>query len=217
MVKRISVDIRDDNYKELASLSAFYKQDVKSVIISILDVIGKQGRRILDLSKKYKVPVKLETVMFHMFGELLHTHGLFGGILEQLEVEGLYVLDDFDFDLDERYFMFYYAGLAGSDLQIDTFDVTLEAGVITLTTRSYIEVSKVDNKTLEKLKTTIQSTEVPEEFYELEDYNIEIDEEEEFSTLRINCFAESLNYLPSVRIISEFIQHLFGKAGIKYR
>ena len=68
----------------------------------------------------------------------------------------------------------------------------------------------------EELEKLVRSIEVPEEFYDLEEYKIEIQEDEELWTLKIDCVADSLNYLPSVKRISEFVEHVFKKAGIEY-
>jgi len=217
MVKKVSLNISDDSYKELASLSDFYKQDVKEAIISILDAVGGHARAIINLSKGYEVPVELKTVISHTLGAGFNSiYSLFNEVLENLEVKGLYTLSDFDIDLDENYMWFSYDALVGCNLQIDGFYVTLKPGVKTLTTNSYIEVKKVNNKALRKLKKLVRSVEVPEEFDELEDYDIEIEEDEEFWTLKIDCTAESFNYLPSVNRISEFVERAFKKAGIKY-
>ena len=216
MAKKVSLNIPDDSYKELASLSDFYKQDVKNAIVSILDVVGRHGRAIMNLSKEYKVPVKLNTVMYHVFGAgFQSTYSLFDKILEILEVKGLCVLSDFDIDLDENYMWFSYDALVGCNLHIDGFYVDLRPGVKTITTRSYIEVEKVNDKVLRKLKELVGSVEVPEEFGDLEDLNIEIEEDEEFWTLIIVCTDESLSYLPSVSRISEFVERIFKKAGIR--
>ena len=218
MVKKTSLNIPDDSYKELASLSDFYKQDIKNVIISILDVVGVEGQRIINLGKEYKVPVKLINVMSHLFdGGFFSIYSLFNKILENLEVKGLYTLGDLDIDLDKNYMMLYYDALRGCNLQIDGFYITLEPGLSTLTTNSHIDIKKVDKKALGKLKRVVRSVEVPEEFYELEDYNIEIEEDEEPWILAIHCWAESLIYLPGIKRISKFVEQIYKKAGIKYK
>ena len=215
MVKKVSLNIPDDIYEKLASLSDFYGQDVKNAIVSILDAVGWYGQRVMNLGKEYKVPVKLSTVMSHVFGAGFDSiYSVFNRVLEILEVKGLYTLTDFDIDLDENYMWFSYAALIGCDLQVDALYVDLRPGLKTLTTNSYIEVKEVNNKALKKLEKLVRTVEVPEEFERLEDYNIEIEEDEEFWTLRIDCTDESLNYLPSVKRISEFVAQVFKKAGI---
>lgn len=218
MVKKASLNIPDDIYKGLVSLSEFYKQDVKDVIITLSDVVGRHASAIINLSKEYKVPMKLKAVVYHTLGAGFNSiYSLFNEILENLKVKGLYALGDFDVNLDENYMFFSYDALVGCNLQIDGFYVTLEPGVTTLTTNSYIEVKKVNKKVLGKLKKLIRSAEVPEEFDELDGYDIEIEEGEEFWALRIDCTAESLNYLPSVNRISEFVDQVFETAGMKYK
>ena len=215
MVKKVSLNIPDDSYKKLASLSDFYKQDAKDAIISILDVIGAKAGWIINLSKDYKVPVKLEMVIWQMLDVGFHSISLINKVLENLEVKGLYTLSDFGIELDENSMWFLYDALVGCNLQIDQFYVQINPGLKYLDTKSYIEVKKVHSKVLEKLEKLVHSVEVPEEFDLLEDYKIEIEEEEELWTLKIDCTAMYLNYLPSVNRISEFVDQVFKKAGIK--
>lgn len=217
MTKKVSFKIADDSYKELVSLGDFYKQDVEDVIAGILDITGHQAHRIIELGKEYKVPVKLTAVMAHTFAAGFDFMQLFHKVLEDFEAKGLYTLEDFDFDLDKNYLWFYFAALIGCNLQIDAFCISTEPGLSTLTTWSYIDARGVNKKGLEKLKKLVQSVEVPEEFEEVDDYHIEIDEEDEESlTLTIDCAAEGLGYLPSVKEASKFVEHILRKAEIKY-
>ncbi len=215
MAKKVSLNIPDDIHKELVSLSDFYKQDVKSTIISILDVVSGEGKRVINLSKEYKVPVKLSTVISHLFRAGFDSmYGLFNDILEKLEVKGLYVLTDSEIDLDENYMLLLYGALVGCNLLVDEFDVTLESGLSVLTTKSYIKIEKVNEKALGKLEELIGGVEIPDFYDDLEDYAIEIEEDEEYLTLRIDLTAQSLGHLPSVKRISEFVERIFKKVGI---
>ena len=216
MVKKVSLNISDDSYKELASLSDFYNQNVEDVIISILDVVGRSTWKIINLSKKYKVPVKLVTMISDIFDAGNNViYGLYEEVLENLEFnKGLYTLQDLGIDLEENVMWFYYVALEGCNLKIVSFHLEIRPGLKYLDTESYIDVEKVNDEVLGKLEKLIKSIEVPEEFYDLEDYEIKIGGDEEFLTLKIDCVADSLNYLPSLNIISEFVEQIFKKAGI---
>lgn len=217
MNKKISLTVTEDSYKKLSSLSDFYNLDVENAIVSILDVVGRVGRGIINLSKDYKVPVKLTTVMSHIFFAGFHSmRAIFNEVLENLEVKGLYTLGDLDTDLDENYMWLSYAALRGCNLLIDQIDITLKSGLKGLTTHSYIEVKKVNNKVLGKLKELVESIEIPpREFGDVTDYKIEVEEDDEFWHLRVDFTDESLSYLPSVKGISKFVERIFKKAGIK--
>ena len=217
MVKKVSLNISDDNYKELSSLSDFYNQDVEDVIISILDAVGMGASRIINLSKEYKVPVNLVSVIRQILDASICS--LSNEVLEKLEVKGLCRLEDFDIDIDLKHMWFYYSVLTDK-LQIDTFHLEIHPGLKYLDTKSYIDVEKVDSKALDKLYDLVESVEVPEEFGLLEDYlipaKIKINEEdEELWNLEVDCVAAaSLNYLPSLKRISEFVEQIFKKVGI---
>lgn len=215
MVKRVSLTIPDEIYKELIALSDSYKLGIQETIISILKAVGMESRWIIDLRKDYEVPVNLTNVVTHVVSAAFHSLSLFNKILEKMEVKGLYRLEDFDFNLDKNYMLFYYSALAGCNLKIDAFDVTIQPGFKSLTTYSYIEVGKANKGILGDLKRFIQTVQVPEEFDYLEDYDIEIIEEETFWILQINCTADSFDNLLSIKEISRFVGQVFKKVGIK--
>jgi len=218
MVKKISLNIPDDRYKDLAKLSDFYKLDMKDSITQILDAVGGRASSIETMSKEYRVPVKLDTVLNQILSAGLGLMSLiFNEVLEKLEVKGLGIIDDFGYDLDEEDFWFHYSLLKGCGLKIGDIFVHLEPGLKTLSTYPFVEVEKVGETAVRKLKKLIEteSFQLPDEFDELEEYNIEIFEEgEEFLTLRIDCVADSLYYLPSGRAVSKFVEQIYVKAGI---
>ncbi|NIO38283.1 hypothetical protein GTO27_11365 [Candidatus Bathyarchaeota archaeon] len=190
-------------------------QDVKDVIITILSVVGWEADQIASLAKDYKVPVKLRSIMSQICGAGLHSiRSLFNDVLENLDVKGLYVLSDFDINLDENHMWLSYAALINCNLLIDGFYVTLEPGLKGLTTNTYIETEKVNKKALGKLKELIKTVEIPDEFSDLDHYAFEIEEDEENWTFTIDFSAESLTHLPSVKRISEFVEQILRKVGI---
>jgi len=218
MTKKVSLKITDETYKNLVSLAGSHKENVEDVIAGILDVVGMFEYQITELGKEYKVPRtrKPDSVVLTLFDAGFHSlQALFNEVLEKLEVKGCYVLADIDVDLDKSYMFFYYTALRGCKLQIDSFAITLEPGIVTLSTSSLIEAAKIDAKALRKLKKIIKDAELPVDMENyLEDYNIEI-QEEEFWDLKIDCTAESLGCLPSVKGMSKFVKQIFKKAGIR--
>ncbi|MEM2888127.1 MAG: hypothetical protein QXR42_01440 [Candidatus Bathyarchaeia archaeon] len=215
MGKRIFLTIPDEIHNELTVLSDSYRLDIQKTIMSILEAICNLSRWVIGLKKDYEVPVNLTNVMSHIIYAAFHSSMLFNKILEKMDVKGLYTLGDLEFDLDENSMLFYYDALAGSSLYIDAFGLTIQPGLKTLTTYSHIDIEKLDKQILEKLKHLVNNFELPEEFDCLEDYDIEIEGEEEFWTLKIDCTADSLHSLPSIREISQLVGQLFGRVGIK--
>ncbi|MEM3612664.1 MAG: hypothetical protein QW090_04835 [Candidatus Bathyarchaeia archaeon] len=215
MVKRISVAIADDIYENLSAFSNYYNENIQNAIKSILKIISMESPWITNLKNDYKVPVNLINVLAHVFRAAFHSLSFFNKVLEKMDVKGLYMLEDFEFDLDKNYMWLYYSALANCNLKIDAFDLTIQPGLKSLTTYSYIEAGKANKRILRDLKRLIQSVQVPEEFDYLENYDIEIIEEEEFWTLKIDCKADSFDNLQSIKRISSFVEQVFKKAGIK--
>jgi hypothetical protein len=215
MVKKVSLDIPDDSYEKIASLGAFYKQDTKETIVSILDVVSREIHSLERLSKEYKTPVKFEWVLEDLLIAGSHSIYLFNEILEKLEVKDLYVLMGFEFNHDEHYVYFHYAALKGTNLQVTSFALWMN-GLTTLRTESLIETEKVNKQSLDKLKEVVKDhlTE-PNTFGNLEGYTIDIDyEDDEMWNLIIECTAVSIDHLPSIKQVSRFVKQVFKKAGI---
>lgn len=219
MVKKVSLAIADEVYEKLAVLSSYYNEDVQDAIKELLETIGMESRWIMKQKDDYKVPVNLKRVLSDIIHAAYHSLGLFNEVLEKLDVKGLYKLEDFEFNLDERYMRFFYDAVT-DDLKIHAFDIILQNGSKHLTTFTYIEVGENEKRALESLKDYIQAIlgeldQLPEEFEYAEDYNIEIIEEEELWTLQIDCIADSFDDFPSIKRMSNFVKQIFKKVGIK--
>ena len=217
MVKNMSINLPEEAYEKIKTLSDFFNQDIEQTIISILDAIGKNGYWIKTLGKD-KVPLEFESVLFHMLDASHHSIGLFDNILEKFDAKGLYIIADFDYNLDEYYYFFVYDSLKGNPLFIDSFHVAIfEPGELKrLTTHSLIDVKKNKERSLEKLKKIAVDIDICEKFDHLEDNTIEIEEDDEIWSLRIDLYAESLDYLPSIKQVSKLVKQIFKNSGIKY-
>lgn len=75
-----------------------------------------------------------------------------------MDAKGLYTLEDFEVDLDENHMWLFYSALAGCNLKIDAFDITIQNGSKRLTTFTYIEVGENRKSALDSLKEYIQTT-----------------------------------------------------------
>lgn len=220
MVKEVTLSVSDDSYKELLSLSDFLKLDVETMLSTVLNAIGTHSsvHRIVNLSKEYRVPVEFEEVMANIpEAGLLSKEMLFNPILEKLKAKGLYYVDDAGIDFDEADFWFHAAGLMGSELKVDSFFIHMNRGHTSIEVYQTVETGKSSVDALGKLKEIIEneSVEYPSEFYDI-DYEAKIDDrDEEFWELEIFCWAGSLDELPSIKAISDFIKQVFKKAGIE--
>ena len=86
---RISLDVQQDTLDRLESLSEFYDKDIKEIINEIIEVISHRSGWVLNISKEYRVPIRLTNVLSHLLHVGIHsTHSLFNDILERLEAKG---------------------------------------------------------------------------------------------------------------------------------
>jgi hypothetical protein len=217
MPKRISIEIPDENYEELSSLSKSFKQDVNQTVTDTLEVMVMESKFLENISKEYKVLITPKMILSHTFDAARRSMELFNEILEKIEAKGLFMLEDFEFNLDEFSFTFTYAALEGSNTNVYSFCLTLESGVKTLRADSIIEVSKVGEEALENLEKVVQDfvEQGHEEFEGVETYDIDVEQDDpEFAHLVITCVAETLENFPSVKELSQIIGKLFKKSGI---
>jgi hypothetical protein len=176
----------------------------------------------IETGARYKGRKKLAGVISDVLDVgITVTHALFNPILEALETKGRYSLYDFGFDLDEGSISVSYVALKGSKLLVHEFYLTLERGVARNTYHSVIEVERYSGANLRKLKKIVENYELPEEFQE--EFDIELEDrvfvdidtdDEEYWRLLVDCTAGSLQCLPKVERVSALMEKLFRKSGI---
>ena len=149
MVKKISLDLPDESYEELASLGEFYTKDVKQVISDILNAVSMDTHHVISLAKEYKVQMELDrTILFMLDAGWDAIYLIFNTILEQLGVKGLYMFDDCGYNVDEHDLWFHCICLQGCNLQIDDFFIHLKSGGPSLSAYSYVEAEKISSEKL---------------------------------------------------------------------
>lgn len=219
MVK-ISLDVQQDTIERLESLSDFYDKEIKEIINEIIEVISHESGWLLNISKEYKVPIRLTNVLSH----LLHvgvqsTNSLFNDILERLEAKGLFCASDMEIDLDEMSIWVYFDALRGCDLYVHSFDLTL-TGLQRLTATYLVDVDKVDDDAVDRIIDFDQvigwkeGLELPESFHDVMDSSIAVVDVNEFLRLNIDITEEFINYLPTIPDISEVFKRILEKAGV---
>jgi hypothetical protein len=214
MTRKVVLSIPDGNYRELASLSEFYKQDIKQTILEILESVGRNENFLKKMNKGYKVPAEPKWALDDVLNAGTDLIRSSNNVLELLQAEGLFTLNELSCDLDESSFDFSYEALKGSNLCVDQLFVTIEQGLKSLRAHSIIDAAKVGKKSIEKLEKLVEEIEQPKEFYDVEEYDIDIEPEEEYPSLIIRCDAESLGDFPNIKELSRFVERLFKKAGI---
>ena len=101
---------------------------------------------------------------------------------------------------------------------VNSFDVTF-TGLKCLTADCIVEVDEDDYTTLSKVKEhgmriREESDELPEEFRDLDDWEFFVLGHDEGICLRVHFSEESLDYLPSIPVISEFFEKVLASAGV---
>ena len=152
MEKKISLKIPERTLKNLVSISDFYNQDIDQTIIGILNAIGKKSSSIIAQGKEKKRSVEFEKILV----DLLQAGGLsadfFRMIPKELGSEDLFVLEDFDFCLEEDRLSIHYAATQKSALWITNFALEIIHSNYTLSCDSYVNIEKVSPEVLDSLE-----------------------------------------------------------------
>jgi hypothetical protein len=219
MVKKLELEVPDEVYEHLSSLCAFYKQDPHQIILKILEAVGREHSVLTCLSKRYTPTKDIEAALSEIISTFNHSSRLFDYIPNKLGVKGGFCLQDFDVNFEENYFMFYYSATPDNPSNIDSFDVTKEPGCVSLSTNTGFYVDEVGLEALNKLKQVAkkQDFKLPNGFEDVDDIDVEIEENEEMWTLRINIWAEILEDLPTLKQVSQLIKRICRKAGISQK
>jgi hypothetical protein len=212
------VIIPDEIYEEIGSLGAFNKQKVDDVIVSILKAVKNNSYSIIELAKAYKVPITLENVIGNILeAGVCSTNQLYNKVLEHFGVKGLYWFEDSTINeiaLDENKIRIVYEPyIGGPDFRVDRLDFESVGGVKKLSTWSYIDKEKVTKEALRKLKRLVKHVDSFDEFED--DIAIMVIDENDICFLQIDFEADSIDSLPSVARISDFVKKLFAKADIR--
>jgi hypothetical protein len=215
----ISIDIPDSIYEQLDELSETFSQAVEETINEVLEAVIFELRWLVNLKKEDPVSRNIRSKISDQLYSARMTDGaLFIKILKELNAEGLFIANDMEIDLDDNRIWIYYHALDGSNLFVDSFDVTL-TGLKSLSADCIIQVDEDDYETLDKVKEhamkVSESSELPEEFYDLDFWEIDILAQDETSIcLRADFSEESLEYLPSIPVISELFEKILTSAGV---
>ncbi|MEM2108780.1 MAG: hypothetical protein QXL10_05810 [Candidatus Bathyarchaeia archaeon] len=215
MTRKVTLNIPEECFEELRSLGEFYKQDVKKTILEIIEAVSSKSSLLTYLCGEYKVPVNPRMVLGHMFSAAQSMMYVANEVLEKLGVKGLFTLEDFSFNIDERRFNFVFDCLSGSNLLIDYFDIQVEPGSIWVTTYLSISAEETDAEALSKLKEAVEDVSEPAAFADCEDFSVKIEEDEAIYTLKVDYMTDDWDYLPSIKHVVKLVKDIFKKAGIR--
>jgi hypothetical protein len=208
-------------YDEMSSLGAFNKQGADDVIVNILKAVKTNSYNIIELGKTYRVPITIENVISNILeAGVCSTNQLYNKVLEHFGVKGLYWFEDStnnEIALDENKIRIVYEPcIGGPDFRVDRLDFESVGGVKKLSTWSDIDKEKVTKEALSKLKKLVKHVEQFDEFEDvIDDIAIMVIDEDVICFLQIDFEAESIDGLPSVARISDFVKKLFAKADIR--
>ena len=217
---RIYLDVQQDTIEQLESLSEYYDGDIEDIINEIIEMISFRSGHLINISKEYRIPIRLGNVLFHLLDAgFQSTKSLFNDILDRLEAKGLFTASDMEFDLDEMRIWVYFEAFRDCELYVDSFDLTL-TGLQRITATYLVDVEKVDDATVDRIIDIAQDIgwseglELPESFYDIMDSSIDVVDEDEFLRLNIDITEENINYLPTIPDISEVFKQIMEKAGV---
>jgi len=219
MSEEINLRIPKDTFNRILELSEFFKQNKTEIINDILSSTSLVTESLINLAKECKFPVRFGMLVSRLLlvGSTV-TRQLFDEVLEILGAKGLYAIEGLNLDVQENCLQVSFD--SHCDLQVDIFEVTLKPGLKELAAMAILEARNISEEAADRLKEIVRNVEdeieLPEEFYDLEDYEIEVEDDLPDSLyLTVNCYADSVIFFPKIPRISQLIQQILQKAGIE--
>ena len=219
MVK-VSLDIPKDIYNQLNKLSESINQNAEETINEILDAVTFDLRSITESEKIDIIQHSLRYLISRQLTSArLIDNSLFKKVLKELDAEGLFRVSDMTLDLDDNSIWIHFDGLKGNNLVVHSLDVIIN-GLTSLKADYMVEVDEEDYETKWKVEEHAKRimrtrTELPEEFHELDPWEISVGEQEmTFFSLRVEFSEPSLVHLPSIPAISKLFEKILVKAGV---
>ena len=217
---QVSLDIPEAIYDLLNKLSETITQDVEETINEILDAVTFDLWRLAESEKVFISQHSLrDKISSQLSSGRRIDNSLFNNVLKELDADGLFRMSDMTLDLYDNSIWIYYDSFVGSNLFVDSFDVTF-TGLKRLTADCIVEVEEDDFETLDQvkehaMKTRRTSRKLPEEFRDLDPWEIDVLALDETNIcLRVHFSEESYEYLPSIPAISTFFENVLTSAGV---
>jgi len=216
----ISLDIPEGIYNQLNKLSETFSQDVEETVNEVLDAVSFDIRWLVESKKVDIIPLSIRyKISRRLFSGRMTENILIDKILKVLNAEGHFGASDMEIDLDDNRIWIYYDALRGSNLFVDSFDVTF-TGLKSLTADCIVDVAEDDHETLGRVEEHAMrirrtSKELSEEFRDLDPWDVFVLAQDETSIcLRVHFSEESLGWVPSIPAISKFFEKILVSAGV---
>jgi hypothetical protein len=214
MPKKMSVEISDDTHKQLSNLASHYDLDIKQVINSILIATGRNEGRITQLSEISGPNKSLDSTLNATLDNYLVIAHLFNDVLSKVKAEGKFEVDiaNVEINWEDGYFRFRFD--ASTDgYNVSSIEVMKEDGRYNFSTYTGIQLEEAKNNSFDDLKEIAESMENP---FDVDECRIHVDDiDEDFCELIIDCWDESIEYLPSVNQADKVIKKILRAAKVK--
>ncbi|MCW3994525.1 MAG: hypothetical protein NWE98_00040 [Candidatus Bathyarchaeota archaeon] len=214
MPKKLSLEISDETYENLCKLADNFGLDYKTISNCILETVSAREYDITQLREMPGAEDNLRSIL----NEALETYPNFAyrvrELLTKLKAKGLFSIDpaNVEWDIEEDFFSVIFSPESSADYDFDMINVRKEKdGRYNLGTYTYVEIEETKDNSFGELVKASKSTDCP--FY-VDEYSIDAYDNEEFCTLSIEYWAESLEDLPSLKKADRFIKQILKRANV---
>lgn len=213
MPKKLSVEVEDETYKQLSDLSANYGLSINQAVDTILKMVASNKGNIERLSEISGPNKNLGCSLYTALSNYLTIASLFKNVLGKVKAEGQFEVDiaNVEINWEDEYFRFRFDA-ATKDYSVDSIEVMKEDGSYNLSTNTGIRLDDTKANSFDDLKAVVESMGNP---FEVDECRIHLDDGEDFCDLVIDCWDESIEYLPTVKQVDRVIKKILKKAKIR--
>lgn len=213
MTKKISLEISDETHEQLLKIASRFGLDHKQTANCILNSVISHEYDISRLTEMPNVEANLGSVL----SDALDNYPLFAysirEFLAKLKAKGPFSIDsaNVEWAIEKDYFSVILCP-DSADYNFYMINVRKETGRYNLGTYATVEVEQTKEGSFDRLVEVAESITCP---FDVDDYSVDADaSDEETCTLSIEYWADSIEYLPSLKEADRFIKQILKRAKV---
>lgn len=213
MTKKISLEMSDGTYENLLKIACNFGLDYKQTIDCILKSVSAHHSDIARLTEMPNVNADLPSIL----GDALENYPRFAysirEFLTKLKAKGPFSIDaaNVEWDIEKDCFSVILCP-DSSDYNFYMINVMKKNGVYNLGTYTTISIEETKEGSFDRLVEVAEAISCP---FDVDDYSVDAgDCDEERCSLSIEYWADSLEYLPSLKEADRFIKQIFKQAKV---
>jgi hypothetical protein len=216
MPKKLLVEVSDETSQQLSELAASFGLSINQAVDEILKMVACNSAHVERLSQIIGANKNLGFALYVALHNYPTIAEFFNDVLSKVKAEGKFEIDiaNVEFNLATGYFRFRFDSIP-SDYLIGSLEIMKDDEDFNVSTYTSVKIEETANNSFEDLKAVAESMDNP---FDVDDCRIHIDDYgDDFCDLVIDCFDESMEYLPTAKELDAVTRKILKKSKVKLK